>query len=142
MFQVEQRLIVLGFYQVTHYFLEVWFKLAANIGNNCNNANKNNFFVCILFNGVAECDASWLLLWIFLQIVRSAKRLFVLLQRLIQKAPVVQWIEYRIPVPTIWVRFSSGVQMLMVKYLKIRYLTIFNFVNWRVFGVFLEIDWI
>ena len=25
-------------------------------------------------------------------------------------APVVQWIEYRIPVPTIWVRFSSGVR--------------------------------
>ena len=25
-------------------------------------------------------------------------------------APVVQWIEYRIPVPTIWVRFPSGVQ--------------------------------
>ena len=54
--------------------------MAANIGNNCNNANKNNFFVCILFNEKAECDASWLLLWIFLQIVRKTKRLFILLQ--------------------------------------------------------------
>lgn len=26
------------------------------------------------------------------------------------QAPVVQWIEYRIPVPTIRVRFPSGVQ--------------------------------
>ena len=54
--------------------------MAANIGNNCNNANKNNFFVCKMFYEKVKYDASWLLLWIFLQIVRKTKRLFILLQ--------------------------------------------------------------
>ena len=38
---------------------------------------------------------------IFSCFVRKTKRLFVLLRRFYADAPVVQWIEYRIPVPTI-----------------------------------------
>ena len=55
-------------------------------------------------------------------------------------APVVQWIEYRIPVPTIWVRFSSGVLCVVVKCLVISGLTTFLFRFWHDFGVMYLIE--